>query len=66
MYAFLIRLIYQTNQPATIIVLEDIRVDGFDTINIPKDLHTSKMIFRRLAKFHAVSYFLIESVCILI
>lgn len=61
---FLIRLIYQTNQPATVIVLEDIRINGFDTVKIPKDLETSQMIFQRLAKFHASSYFLIENVCI--
>lgn len=51
-----LRLIYQSNEPAPVIVLEDLSVHGFDVINKPPvDFEESKKIVRRLAKFHAAN-----------
>ena len=45
------------------IVLEDLSVNGFTTLNtIPDDYETSKLIFERLAVFHAASFYLLENV----
>lgn len=53
------RLIYQTNVPEPVIVLEDATVDGFTVINVaPEDFEGTKKIFKRLAKFHAGSFYL--------
>lgn len=43
------------------IVLEDLSVNGFTTLHAP-DYETSKMIFQRLAVFHAASFYLLENV----
>jgi hypothetical protein len=46
-----------------VIVLEDLSVQGFATVCAPDDnLDTTKMIFHRLAIFHAASFFLADSV----
>lgn len=43
------------------IVLEDACVNGFTTIDRPPtDFEASKMIVRRLAKFHAGNFYLIS------
>lgn len=46
--------------PKPVIILEDLKVVGFDTMSkyMYTDYEVSKMIFKRLAKFHAASYFL--------
>jgi hypothetical protein len=52
-------LIYQSNEPAPTIILEDLSVAGFDVIERPpEDFEVSKQIFRRLAKFHAANFYL--------
>ncbi|CAO1366944.1 unnamed protein product [Diamesa hyperborea] len=55
------RLIYQALEPTTVIVLEDISVNGYETLRLPKDYQTSKLIFQRLAKFHAASFCLVDN-----
>lgn len=56
-------LIYQTTEPTAVIVLEDLSTDGFATVCSPDDnLDTTKMIFYRLAVFHAASFFLVDNV----
>lgn len=54
-------LIYQSTEPA-VIVLEDLSVSGFATLQAPEDYATSKMIFQRLAVFHAASFYRLENV----
>jgi Ecdysteroid kinase-like family len=54
-------LIYQSTDPA-VIVLEDLRANGFASLHVPDDYETSKMIFQRLAVFHAASFYLLENV----
>lgn len=55
-------LIYQSSEPA-VIVLEDLSVDGFAMLKAsPDDYETSKLIFKRLAVFHAASFYLSENV----
>ena len=52
--------------PKPVIILEDIKVIGFDTMNkhAYEDYEVSKMVFKRLAKFHAASFYLHdEKVC---
>lgn len=45
------------------IVLEDLSVDGFAMLKAsPDDYETSKLIFHRLAVFHAASFYLSENV----
>lgn len=56
------RLIYQSTEPTTVIVLQDISVNGYETLRLPKHYQTSKIIFQRLAKFHAASYYLAQNV----
>ncbi|CAG9811444.1 unnamed protein product [Chironomus riparius] len=54
------KLIYYTLTPRPVIMLEDVKANGFDTM-IPKlheDFEVSKMILRRLAKFHAAGFYL--------
>lgn len=54
--------------PKPVIILEDIKVNGFDTMSkkMHKDFEVSKKIFKRLSKFHAASFYLHEiQVCIL-
>lgn len=60
---FLYSLIYQTTEPTAVIVLEDLGSYGFATICAPdQNLETTKMIFYRLAIFHAASFFLADNV----
>lgn len=54
-------LIYQSTDPA-VIVLEDLSVNGFKTLQAPEDYETSKLIFQRLAVFHAATFHLLENV----
>lgn len=54
-------LIYQSTEPA-VIVLEDLGVNGFTKLYAPDDYETTKMIFQRLAVFHAASFYLVENV----
>lgn len=55
------RLIYQSDEPTSVIVIDDACVDGYTVIDKPpEDLDVSKSIIRRLAKFHAASYFLVS------
>ena len=63
-----LRLIYQSNEPVPVIVLEDVCKQGFTTIyNFPEHLEDSMKIITRLAKFHAGAYHLYEQkVCIAI
>ncbi|CRL00980.1 CLUMA_CG014220, isoform A [Clunio marinus] len=53
-------LIYQSTEPA-VIVLEDLSVSGFTTLQVPEDYETSKLIFTRLAAFHAATFVLLEN-----
>lgn len=55
-------LIYQSTEPTAVIVLEDLSVNGFATLQRPDDYETSKMIFERLAVFHAATFYLLENV----
>lgn len=53
------RLIYQSNDPTPIIVLEDACEDGYATISsVPEDFEETKKVFKRLAKYHAGSFYL--------
>ncbi|XP_070489867.1 uncharacterized protein [Chironomus tepperi] len=54
------RLIFQSMEPQPVIFLEDVHMNGFDYMidTIPEDFEFSKMIARRLGKFHAGSYYL--------
>lgn len=57
------RLIYTTNDPFPIIILEDLTYDGFSAPSLPfYDIDDSKLIIQRLAQFHAASYYLSEMV----
>lgn len=47
-------------------MLEDVKVNGYDTLitTAHDDFEVSKMIFKRLAKFHAAGFYLEdEKVC---
>ncbi|KAG5669178.1 hypothetical protein PVAND_017072 [Polypedilum vanderplanki] len=54
------KLIYQTNSPKPVIILEDVTVNGYDTMikTFHEDFEISKIIFERLAKYHAASFYL--------
>lgn len=55
------RLIYQSNEPSPVIVLEDASVHGYNVIDKPpEDFDVSLKIVKRLAKFHAASFYLIS------
>lgn len=55
------KLIYQTTKPCRIIVMEDLGAAGYHKITQPlEDFEDSKMVFQRLAKYHAASFFLIH------
>lgn len=63
LFDIIFRLIYQTVKPNTIIILEDLSLQGFSIIEKPsEDYEVSKMIAQRLAKFHAASFFLADKV----
>lgn len=54
------RLIYQSNEPFPVIILEDACVDGYSVIDKPPtDYEDSVKIIQRLAKFHAATFFLV-------
>jgi len=46
--------------PKPVIMLEDVKVNGFDTMipSIHDDFEISKIIVKRLAKFHAAGFYL--------
>lgn len=53
------RLIYQSTEPTPVIILEDLSDLGFSILEkTPKNFALSKMVFIRLAKFHAANFFL--------
>ncbi|KAG5668058.1 hypothetical protein PVAND_016014 [Polypedilum vanderplanki] len=54
------KLIYETIKPRPAIVLEDVNKSGFETMieEIPMDFEFSKMVARKLGKFHAGSFYL--------
>lgn len=55
------KLIYQSVKPHRAIVMEDLAGVGYSKILLPlEDFEASKMVFERLAKYHAASYFLIN------
>lgn len=57
------RLIYATEDPFPIIIIEDLTTDGFFATASPfNPLDDAKLIFQRLAKFHAATYYLSEMV----
>lgn len=61
-FSISVRVIYISQDPKAI-VLKDIETDEFFDAKLPPDnLEDSKVIFKRLAKFHAASYFLTEQV----
>uniref|UniRef100_A0A336M177 CSON009903 protein n=1 Tax=Culicoides sonorensis TaxID=179676 RepID=A0A336M177_CULSO len=54
------KLIYQSYEPAPIIILEDISVDGYEMSGKPVDYETGLKIASTLAKFHATSMYINE------
>jgi thiamine kinase-like enzyme len=55
------KLIYQSTKPRFVIIMEDLGVAGYERITQPlENFEDSKIVFQRLAKFHAASYFLIN------
>ncbi|XP_063706889.1 uncharacterized protein LOC134835833 [Culicoides brevitarsis] len=52
------RLIYQTSDPAPIIIMEDISVLGYEMTEKTLGFDDAKMVASRLAKFHAASMYL--------
>lgn len=56
-------VIYITEEPFPIIVLKDMTADGFTIyMQPPENYDDTKKIFKRLAQFHAASYYLTENV----
>lgn len=53
-----------TSKPYEIIVLDDLRADDFDMLDrkVGVDLHQAKLVFSKLAKFHAASAIRLEKV----
>lgn len=61
------QLIYQNihSEPSPVIVLKDITPDGFKVSdNYVSDWNVAKLLIKKMAKFHAVSMYLNESVSI--
>lgn len=55
------KVVYQTTKPHRIIVLEDLGIQGYAKITQAlENYDDSKMVFQRLAKFHAASFFLMN------
>lgn len=53
------KIIYKSTEPCSLIILEDLRPLNYSIKkNIPQDFEISKLIVRRLAKFHAASFYL--------
>jgi Ecdysteroid kinase-like family len=59
-FFFVERLIYQALEPHPVIILEDLRIKGFEIMGDapPKTIEESIKIFRKLSKFHAASFYL--------
>lgn len=56
---FLFRLIYQSAEPSPVIILEDVSGAGFSVVDkSPDDFEVSKKVVRRLAKYHAATFYL--------
>lgn len=57
------RLIYASMHPFPVLMLQDTRDEGLAAPrSTPKNLEDSKLIFQRLAHFHAASFYLAENV----
>ncbi|CAO1300838.1 unnamed protein product [Diamesa serratosioi] len=54
-------LIYISEYPFPVIILQDLSFDGYNVLSEPlTDLQDSKLVFQKLAKFHAASYYFAE------
>lgn len=57
------RLVYAQVEPFPVLIMKDLSPDGFSAPRQPPvDLDDSKLIIKRLAQFHAASFYLSESV----
>lgn len=55
------RLIYATNSPAPILLLQDMSTEGFEIVLQPlKKLKEAEMVLKRLAQFHAASFYIVQ------
>lgn len=55
-------LIFVASEPFEIIILKDMSSEGFSTTrSAPAELEDTKMIIKKLAEYHAASYFLAEN-----
>lgn len=55
------KLIYQSTKPCRVIVMEDLGENGYTRITQPlENFEDSRLVFQRLAKFHAAGFFLIN------
>lgn len=53
------KLIYQSTKPCRVIVMEDLGESGYTKITQPlENYEDSRLVFQRLAKFHAAGFFL--------
>jgi hypothetical protein len=56
-------MIYAALEPRPILVLKNVTDEGLAGTKIPiENLDDAKLIFQRLAQFHAASYYLAEDV----
>lgn len=63
LFMFCSRLIYIVDDPFPVIVLKDLSPEGFFAPRQPPDeLDDSKLILKKLAQFHAASFYLAETV----
>jgi hypothetical protein len=54
-------LIYAALEPHPVLILKNMREEGFSIPKHPmKNVHDIKMLFKRIAHFHAASYHLVE------
>lgn len=54
-----LRLIIQSTKPNPYIMLEDLSVKGFKVLSKPpEDYETSKLFAQRVARYHAVTYYM--------
>lgn len=59
------RLIYATEDPFPLLILQDMRPEGYETQRSPPAcLEDTKLIIRGLAQFHAASFYLAENVSV--
>ena len=57
------KLIYQTNDPITMMIFEDVRPLGYESsLSMINSFDEMKMVISQLARFHASSYFLYKNV----